>query len=291
MTTSSPIQPVPSDTAEAYQRARSGRNLPAALAVGFSLGGLVLLSLLVQKAAFVALACVAIVLATWELANALATRDIHLPLVPVTVGGVVMLISAYAGGAGPLAIVLALTSIAVLLWRLPDGPYGYLRDAAAGIFAVVYGPFLAGAAMLMLRADDGPLRVVVFVIVVVCSDVGGFAVGVVAGRHPMAPTVSPKKSWEGFAGSLLACCVGGALSVHYLLYGAWWQGVVVGLAVVGTATLGDLSESMIKRDLGLKDMGSLLPGHGGVFDRLDSLLPSAPAVYVLLTIFVSTAPA
>ena len=158
----------------------------------------------------------------------------------------------------------------------------------AGIFAALYVPFLAGFALLMARAEDGAERVVVFVLVTVASDIGGYAAGVILGRHPMAPSVSPKKSWEGFLGSAGACAVVGALSVALLLAGPWWAGVVIGLAAVLTATLGDLGESMIKRDLGIKDMGSLLPGHGGVLDRLDSLLPTAPVVYLLLALLVPT---
>jgi phosphatidate cytidylyltransferase len=210
---------------------------------------------------------------------------VRVPILPVVAGGVAMLVSAYAGGPESLIVALTLTLLAIFLWRLPGGAEGYLRDTTAGTFAAVYAPFLAGSAMLMLRPDDGARRVVVFVVAVVCSDIGGYAVGVLFGRHPMAPTVSPKKSWEGFAGSVVACTAGGAVTVTTLLDGAWWQGVLVGLAVVCTATLGDLGESLIKRDLGIKDMGSLLPGHGGLMDRLDSLLPSAPAVYVLLNAF------
>ena len=109
------------------------------------------------------------------------------------------------------------------------------------------------------------------------SDIGGYAAGVLFGKHPMAPSVSPKKSWEGFAGSVVACVVGGvALVVRWLLDGPWWAGVVLGAVAAVGATLGDLCESMIKRDLGIKDMGSILPGHGGLMDRLDSLLHRRP---------------
>jgi phosphatidate cytidylyltransferase len=125
--------------------------------------------------------------------------------------------------------------------------------------------------------------VVVFIAVTVLSDIGGYVAGVLFGRHPMAPTISPKKSWEGFAGSALFTAVGGALLVTLLVDGLWWEGVVIGLAAMVAATLGDLCESMIKRDLGIKDMGSLLPGHGGMMDRLDSLLLAAPVTYLLLS--------
>jgi phosphatidate cytidylyltransferase len=150
----------------------------------------------------------------------------------------------------------------------------------------VYVPFLASFAVLMLEPADGPRRVTAFVIVTMCSDIGGYLVGVIFGRHPMAPSISPKKSWEGFVGSVLFCAAGGAAAVHYLLEDAYWKGVVLGLAAVVSATVGDLSESMIKRDLGIKDMGTLLPGHGGIMDRLDSLLLTAPVAWAVLTLLV-----
>jgi phosphatidate cytidylyltransferase len=139
--------------------------------------------------------------------------------------------------------------------------------------------------VLLAVPDDGARRVVTFIATVVCSDVGGYAAGAALGRHPMAPTVSPAKSWEGFAGSTIACVLGGTALLTLLFDTPWWQGALFGLAIVVTATLGDLGESMIKRDLGIKDMGSLLPGHGGLMDRLDSLLPAAAVSWLLLSAF------
>ncbi|MBU4337057.1 MAG: phosphatidate cytidylyltransferase, partial [Actinobacteria bacterium] len=165
-----------------------------------------------------------------------------------------------------------------------------LRDATAAVFAAAYVPFLAGFAMLMLAAPDGPVRVLLFILLAVASDTGGYAVGTLLGRHPMAPSVSPKKSWEGLAGSLVLACVVGVVGVQWGLDGDPVVGVFLGLAVVSTATLGDLAESMLKRDLELKDMGELLPGHGGVLDRLDSLLLSAPAVYLILAVLEAPHP-
>jgi phosphatidate cytidylyltransferase len=189
---------------------------------------------------------------------------------------------------GPDGLVGAflLTVLGLLIWRLADGAAGYLRDVGAGALVALYVPFLAGFAMLMVHAGDGTARIILFILVVVCSDTGGYAVGALFGKHPMAPTVSPKKSWEGLAGSLVAGAIGGLLMMTLTFHHAWWQGVVFGVALVVTATLGDLGESMIKRDLGRKDMGSLLPGHGGIMDRLDSLLPCAPVAYLLLAAFL-----
>ena len=147
---------------------------------------------------------------------------------------------------------------------------------------------LVEAPIAIVVPEDGAGRAFAFLIGVVLSDVGGYAAGVFLGKHPMAPTISPKKSWEGFAGSLVAGMVGGAITVTTLLDGQWWHGVLFGAAIVVTATAGDLVESLIKRDLGIKDMGTLLPGHGGIMDRLDSLLPTAPVVWLLLVLFVGS---
>jgi len=265
---------------------RAGRNLPAALGVGLGLAVLVVASLFVRKEGFLVLATAAICVGVWELRDALAQGRIHVPLVPSLAGALAMMTAAYVGGGQALTVSFGLTCVAVLLWRAVDGLQGAVRDIAGGIFVAAYVPFLASFSSLMLARPDGAWRVFVFILVTVCSDVGGYAVGVVAGRHPMAPSVSPKKSWEGFAGSVAACVLGGALSVSLALHGPWWAGALVGLAAAVTATVGDLTESTVKRDLGIKDMGSILPGHGGLMDRLDSLLLVAPMVWALLTVFV-----
>jgi phosphatidate cytidylyltransferase len=265
---------------------RAGRDLRAAAAVGLGLAALVLGTLFVWKPAFVGLAVVAVTVAVWELSAALATREIRIPLVPVLLGSVLMIVGAYVGGDGTLVVALGLTIVAVVAWRLGENAQGYARDVSAGIFVAVYVPFLAGFAMLLLQPDDGPWRVLTLILVVAASDTGGYVAGVIAGRHPMAPTVSPKKSWEGVAGSVLACLAVGVGAVVIALDGDWMAGALLGAAAVIAATLGDLGESMIKRDLGLKDMSTLLPGHGGIMDRLDSLLPTAPVVWLILTALV-----
>lgn len=272
--------------AEPKATGKAGRNLPAAIGVGVGLGAVIIASLLVVKVAFLGVVALAAVVALHELSVALKERGVSLPLIPVTAGGLGILAAAYFAGEGAQTAVLGLTVVAILVWRLADGADGYLRDATAGVFAVVYVPFLAAFAMLLTAQDKGAEKVLLFLLLVVCNDTGGYAAGVLFGRHPMAPKISPKKSWEGLTGSVITAAVAGALWMDFVLHGKPWQGAVIGVAVVASATLGDLCESMIKRDLGIKDMGRLLPGHGGIMDRLDSLLPTAPIVYLLLQLFL-----
>lgn len=272
---------------ELLKPSRAGRNLRAAIVVGLLLGGLALVTLFTIKVIFLIYVTAVVALALWELARVLEVRGIRLPLVPVAAGGAVMLGLAYHSGERPLVAALAVTVIAVLAWRMAGGSAGYLRDVTAGMFTLVYLPLMASFVALMLAAPDGSRRVLAWIVVTVCSDIGGYLVGSLLGRHPMAAVISPHKTWEGFTGSALACVVAGVLLLVFLLHGTWWQGVVLGVAAVGAATLGDLSESMIKRDLQIKDMGTLLPGHGGVLDRIDSLLITAPVVWLLLVIFLA----
>jgi phosphatidate cytidylyltransferase len=274
------------EQAQAGQKRRAGRNLPAALAVGAGMGALALVTLFTLKATFLLYVAAAAGIALWELTRAFAGRGIRLPMLPVAAGGAVALGLTYWKGERALAATMAITVVAILAWRLPGGADGYLRDVTAGLFALAYLPLLACFVPLMLVPQDGPRRVIVFLVLPICSDVGGYLTGVLFGKHPMAPGISPKKTWEGFAGSLAACVAGGAVTVPLLLHGHVWQGVLTGLAALAAATLGDLGESMIKRDLRIKDMGSVLPGHGGVLDRIDSLLVTAPVVWLLLTVLL-----
>ena len=261
---------------------RAGRNLPAAIGVGVGLGVVIIGSLVVRKELMLVIIVAAIGVGVWELRRALGQVSINVPLVPSLVGSVSMILSAYVGGGQALIVTLGLTCVGILLWRIADGVLDAVRDMAGGFFVAVYPSFLAGFAAMMLAASDGRARILVFLIVTVLSDVGGYALGVLFGRHPMAPSVSPKKSWEGFAGSVLACVGGGAITVPLMVHGPWWGGALLGACVAIAATVGDLTESTIKRDLGIKDMSTILPGHGGVMDRLDSLVLVAPIAWALL---------
>jgi phosphatidate cytidylyltransferase len=277
----------PQQTKDAAEpKGRTGRNLPAAIGVGAVLGGLVFLTLLTVKATFLAYMGVAVGIALAELTSALAKRDINIPWIPVAAGGVAMVACAYWLGSRYALAAMGLTVIAIVAWRLTGGASGYVKDTTAGVFAAAYLPLMATFVAAMLVPADGPRRVLTFIILTICSDIGGYFAGITVGRHPMAPVISPKKTWEGFAGSVAACLVAGWLCVTLLLHGHWWQGLLTGAAVVLAATTGDLVESMIKRDLDIKDMGTLLPGHGGVLERLDSLLVAAPVVWLLLYVFI-----
>ncbi|MFJ1971559.1 phosphatidate cytidylyltransferase [Streptomyces sp. NPDC087903] len=285
-------EPMPdaSQPAPAPQKKSAGRDLGSAIGVGVGLGAVIVASLFVVKAVFVGVVAVAVVVGLWELTTRLEERKgIKAPLVPLALGGAAMVVSGYVRGAEGAWVAMALTALAVLVWRMTEPPEGYLKDVTAGVFAAFYVPFLATFVAMMLRADDGAWRVLTFLLLTVVSDTGAYAVGWRFGKHKLAPRISPGKTREGLVGAVTFAMVAGALCLQFLIDdGVWWQGLVLGLAVAASATLGDLGESMIKRDLGIKDMGTLLPGHGGIMDRLDSLLPTAPVVWLLLVLFVGS---
>jgi phosphatidate cytidylyltransferase len=202
----------------------------------------------------------------------------------VLVGGVVVIAAAAWQGVDGLGVALLIAGVLVLAARVVGPTDGFLRDSATGVFAIAY---VAGGAafgvMLALDPDQGADRLVAVLATAVAVDIGGYLAGVSFGRHPMAPRVSPKKTWEGLAGSVIAACAVAAGTFVWLLDAPWWQGVVFGLLLCPVAVIGDLAESAMKRDAGVKDSGTLLPGHGGMLDRLDSLLLSAPVGWLLLT--------
>ncbi|NIH84841.1 phosphatidate cytidylyltransferase [Amycolatopsis granulosa] len=277
----------PEPAEPAKKTSRAGRNLPAAIGVGLLLGAAILVSLLTVRYLFIGIIAAAIAVGTYEFAQALGrAAKIRLALVPLLVGGQAMIWLAWPFGYRGALIAFAVTVLACLLWRLPGGADGYLRDICASVFTAAYLPLFGAFAAMLIPPADGVGRVLAFLIGVVASDTGGYVAGVLKGKHPMAPSISPKKTWEGFTGSLVAGVVAGSLTLTLLLDGHVWQGVVFGVAIVLTATLGDLVESLMKRDLGIKDMGTLLPGHGGLMDRLDSLLPSAVVSFLLLSAFL-----
>lgn len=266
---------------------RTGRNLPVAIAVGAGLGAVAIGSLYFVEVLFLAVVIVAVGVGVAELVQSFAARDINVPMIPVLAGMAAMVVGAYYGGPAWLVGIFAMTVLVLMMWRMFRGTEGYVRDTTATILVTVYPSLLAAfVALLLAHPLDGPDRVVVFIATTVASDIGGYFAGISLGKHKMSPLISPKKTWEGFVGSALACMAVGGWLVAWLLEDDVWKGVLIGAVVVVFATLGDLVESVIKRDLGVKDMGSLLPGHGGLMDRLDSLVAALIPVWVLLTLLV-----
>ncbi len=284
MTTSTP--------AAQKDHGRAGRDLKAAITSAVVLLAAIGASLYFWKPAFMVIVTVALVLAVWELRKGLLAKGIDLPEQPLMIGGTVMIWVAYFWGASALVTATAVTALAIMLHLLRRGVDGYVQNATAAVFALIYLPFLGSFVALMLaedghaqwtdQVDYGVLGVVAFVLVTIASDIGGYIAGVLFGKHPMAPVISPKKSWEGFAGSLLFCVGAGIAIVTWLLDGDWWVGILLGVIGVTMATLGDLCESVIKRDLGIKDMSQIIPGHGGIMDRLDSLLATVAPIWLVL---------
>jgi phosphatidate cytidylyltransferase len=263
---------------------KGGRNLPAAIGVGVALAAVILGSLFFWRPAFLGVVAVAVGVGAWELVRAIRTTGVNPPLVPLVAGGALMSGLAWWGRADALTFGLVVTVLAAMVWRLADGVWGYGRDVTAATFVAVYVPFLGGFAAMLASPEDGHLRVLVTLAAVVLSDTGGYIIGAKLGKHRMAPLVSPKKSWEGLAGSLGVTALGSAVLLFLLFDVSVWWGLLFGVAVSAAAVVGDLAESMIKRDIGVKDMSSLLPGHGGLMDRLDSIVFAAPTAYLMLTI-------
>ncbi|NUS72813.1 MAG: phosphatidate cytidylyltransferase [Corynebacteriales bacterium] len=276
---------VPEELTPAPASPPSGRNVPVAIAVGVGMGAVALAPLLLYRPAFAGLIAIAVGIGIWELVGALNSREIRPPLLPLLIGGVGTTVLTWFTGAEALVVGVTVTLVAAMLWRMPDGPIGYGRDISAAALVAVYVPLLAGFVVLLVAPDDGALRVIAFLLTAVCSDTGGFVVGSMFGKHRMSPLVSPKKSWEGFAGSLFFCMLSGVAFFTLGFDASAIAGAVFGLSIAVAATVGDLAESLIKRDLRVKDMGNLLPAHGGFMDRFDSLLAAAPVAYLLLTLF------
>lgn len=278
---------------------KAGRDLPAAIGVGLLMLFGVLGGLLFLPLGFVAITAGFAILGVWEVFRALEANGTRLPIVPVMTGTVAMPFAAYFGGLEGLLFAMLLSCVAVLLWRSIESPVGSAKSIFAGVFALGWIPFLIGFASLLLHSTGGPpvigfwpggeiphgaWQIAVLLLLVVANDTFGYLLGASFGKHPMAPKISPKKSWEGFAGSVAGAVVVGILATIFLLDRPWWMGIILAVGMVAAATAGDLAESMVKRELGVKDMSSILPGHGGVMDRLDSIVFAAPVAYVLFVL-------
>jgi phosphatidate cytidylyltransferase len=280
---------------------RAGRNLPAAILVGAVIGVSLVVVLECAPLIWIAVVAGAIFVATHEVVRRLRTAGYLVPLIPLLVGGQATVWLTWPfRSAGALAG-FGGTVVVAMMWRLlsrhdrrapsrPDGqpsspvPASYLRDASVTVFLAAWVPLFASFGALLVYPQDGAGRGYCLMLAVISSDIGGYTVGVLFGKHPMVPAISPHKSWEGFAGSLVFGITTTALVATLLAEKPLWIGVLLGAVLVLTATLGDLVESQFKRDLGIKDMGRLLPGHGGLMDRLDGVLPSAVAAWIVLTL-------
>lgn len=281
-----PAEP-PADPA-ADKHPNAGRNLPVAIGVGVLLGAILLGSVLFSKPLFVAVILAAVLVGIWEFNNAFLNRGIRLARTPVYASAVLSCVTSYVWGMQAQLAVFGFSIIAILIWRIRRGTEGYVKDVTASVFVTAYLPFMVGFVILSLVAPMGQQRVIVFFALTVSSDIGGYIAGVLFGKHPIAKQISPKKSWEGFAGSIAMQAAVGAWLFIWFFDAPWWQGVLTGMIMTVTATAGDFAESAVKRDLGVKDMSQLVPGHGGLMDRMDSLIPNAFVSWAMLTLFLGS---
>ena len=261
---------------------KAGRKLLPSIGVGLSLIGLVWFALSYQREIFAIVVAIAVVLGVREIVRAFAAHSITVSFNGLALAAIGLSYATWNGGVAGLAIATAIAFPLLLIRALIQGPEGFVAKATGTSFALLYLPFLAGFLILLARPSTGFQRVMTSMVLVGCNDTFGYIVGVLLGKHPLVPKISPKKTWEGLAGSALFTVIGGCLAFKYIMDMHWWIGIIVGLMIVFTATCGDLIESAMKRDMSLKDMGSLLPGHGGMLDRLDSVVLSAPAMWLAL---------
>lgn len=273
--------------------ARTGRNLVLAVLIGLVLGLTMLFSLIFIKELFMVFAGVIVAFTAFEFAQALRHAGRIVPRIPVVIAAVGVVPAAFYWGAegqwlATLAgiLLIALWRVALVAWPEHRASFrSVLGDIGAGFLIQAYVVFLASFSVLLAAQPGGQWWTLAFLLLVITADTGAYASGLSFGKHPMAPSISPKKTWEGFAGAAAVCMVAGVLLSLFMLGQPWWFGLVFGSVILVAATFGDLAESLIKRDLGIKDMSSWLPGHGGFLDRLDSILPSAAAAYALFLIF------
>ena len=263
---------------------RAGRKLFPSIGVSIFLVLLVWASLATYRVFFAVLVAIAVLLGIRELNRALSAASIHLPFWALAGAGVGLSAATWIGGVSGLAVATAIAFPCLLVLQLPRGTENFVKTASASALVLMYLPFLAGFLILLARPYNGLERVMTLVVLVGCNDTFAYLTGVLFGKHPLAPKISPKKTIEGLVGSLIFTTIGGSLAFVYIMQSDWWLGAIAGLVTVFTATAGDLIESALKRDMAIKDMGSLLPGHGGIMDRLDSVLFAAPALWLALEI-------
>jgi phosphatidate cytidylyltransferase len=275
--------------AGAVIEARTGRNLFAALLIGSALGAVLVFSLIIDKQFFMIFIAVFIGFGSWELATISRTETRHVPRVPILIAALSMVPATFYFGALGQLVSLAAGIGFVIIWHSIQRGLSKAavtdRDMLMSAFSLAYVPFLASFALIMTVLDGGEWWTLGTMIIIASIDTGAYATGLLFGRHPMAPKISPKKTWEGFAGSVAFAVTAGFIVATQMIHIDWWWGILFGLTLVGTATTGDLIESLIKREIGTKDASRLLPGHGGFLDRLDSVLPSMFVASVFAALF------
>jgi len=273
---------------------RAGRDIFVATGVAIIILAAVGACLLWFNWGIVIIAAAAVPGAQVELGRALAKhRGGKIVFPPVMAGSALFIVGAYVSRVYPtwlppsaLLWIIGLTIIVIMLWRLWGPIEGYVADVTSTVFLLGYPCLLFSALVFLLARPEGAALIATYVVGIAASDTGGYFMGVLIGKHPMAPKISPKKSWEGVAGSFLLSGIGVILMVVLLLSDSWWKGLVLAVVLVVVGILGDLVESVIKRDLGVKDLGTLIPGHGGIMDRLDSyILAAVPAWLVMEWLF------
>jgi phosphatidate cytidylyltransferase len=271
-----------------------GRSLKKSVTVGLLLGAVFLASILILPQAFMVLAAVAAGSGAWELCTALRIKGWHVPRIPITIGSIVLMPVTYFMGSRGQWLGALIIVASVILWRVAQLSWDpaarnrtfkqTVSDFGASAFVVIYLPLMTSFAVLLLHHEKhGQGWVVTYITTVSMIDTFGYLVGRKLGKHKIAPGVSPKKSLEGLLASVVAGSVV-AIIGSLVLGRSIWFGLIFAAAMLIAAVFGDLAESLIKRDLGVKDMSSWLPGHGGVMDRLDSILPATLIAYLLVSL-------
>ena len=271
-------------TEQPKKASKAGRNLPAAITVGVILGAVLVVGLFYLPAVLVLLAAVAVAVGTWEVCHGLnQKRGMGVPLIPAVTTAFFMPFAAYYGG-GQWLIFAVVASILVLIgWRIVGKRDGMIMSIMGSIFVMSWVPFMISLALLLYREESGAGKVLMILLMAIGNDTWGYIAGVLWGRHPMAPKISPKTTWEGFAGSMIGSLIVGIIC-SMVIGDPWWYGIIVAIFLVIASTVGDLGESMVKREIGIKDMSNLLPGHGGVMDRLDSIVFAIATGYVIFAV-------
>lgn len=278
-----PSQPLPAAPI-VLPESRAGRNLPAAIAVGLVLLGIAAVGIVWLPIVLALLVAVLVSLGIWELAQVAKAKNIHLALTPAWVAGLGIPVAAWFGGIDAMVFALFGGILLSVFWTAVGEPDRPAASMAMTLLAILWVPFFLSFGIALLHEPNGNLLLMTTLLAVVASDTFGYLIGATLGKHRMAPKISPKKSWEGFFGSLLGAMLIAVVLTHYVLDYQWWVGIIIGAVIMLAATAGDFAASMIKRDFGVKDMGNTLPGHGGIMDRLDSIVFAVPVGYTLFVV-------